>query len=286
MIDSHTPRVGVVFLPIPDLAATKPSVWFTLFEQALANRNLNSEAQRYGQLVVRLTPALIEASEDIILMPESEKRYELLKQRIISNATPSERDTLMQLFSGLVLGGKKPSELLREMRRLAVPTKLHESFLRELWLQRLPQAVQVAIVANINLNLDQQAAAADAVHERIIPPSIPPTYMCNPLSTDKDKEIEHLRETIAQMSTSDRKSRPKVSLDDLQQQLSDLRSLVTRGRSPGRSPSPRRNATPRRRANSPELDSNGVCWYHKEFGNNARRCKQGCRYQRSRASEN
>ncbi|VDP91834.1 unnamed protein product [Echinostoma caproni] len=75
----------------------------------------------------------------------------------------------------------------------------------------------------MDLDLNQLAAAADAVLERQQLHAVTPAVPSSPTPSDRDKEIETLRATIAQLSMKERQSRQPITLDDLQRQMTELR---------------------------------------------------------------
>ncbi|GBL77604.1 hypothetical protein AVEN_152853-1 [Araneus ventricosus] len=73
---------------------------------------------------------------------------------VVSHLPPEE---IRQLLSGEELGTRKPSELLRNMKRRAETLKVPETFMLELFLQRLPTSVQTILAAVTALTLDKAA---------------------------------------------------------------------------------------------------------------------------------
>ena len=118
------------------------------------------------------------------------------------------------------------------------------SFIRELFLQRLPANVRMVLAsAGDTVSLEELAQLADKVVE-VAAPSI--SAMSAPQLTAEvaqlRAEVTHLRELV--------------------------KSLSSRGRSfRTRSPSPAQTGTP---TNAP------LCWYHLRFGDAAQKCRAPC----------
>ena len=120
------------------------------------------------------------------------------------------------------------------------------TFLRELFLQRLPSNVRMVLASTPDAgNLDDLAQLADKIVE-VATPSIS--------SVKTSDEFERLRHEVTEL---------KLLIQTLKQ--------PKRSRSRGRSPSP-----------APQRHSQEICWYHAKFGDNARKCKPPC----SKSSEN
>ena len=123
------------------------------------------------------------------------------------------------------------------------------SFLRELFLQRLPGSVRMVLASTGNaMSLEALAQMADKIVE-VATPTISAINAPH-ISSEVDqlrKEVAHLREIISSLNTSPGSSRPS--------------------RSRGRSPSPHpANSTPT------------TCRYHVRFGEKARKCISPCDY--------
>ena len=86
----------------------------------------------------------------------------------------SKQRKLQQLISGEELGDRKPTQLLRHMQQL-LGDKLGtsadaNSFLRELFLQRLPSNVRMVLAsADSSMDLDKLADMAEKVMEVATP---------------------------------------------------------------------------------------------------------------------
>ena len=125
------------------------------------------------------------------------------------------------------------------------------SFLRELFLQRLPPAVRMVLASAKEDDLDKLASLADRVAEVATPVSVIETSQLS-------AEVEQLRAEIT-----------------------DLKSLVVKSLSstsslPARKHTPRHRAPSRSTSPAPPTQSTGLCWYHARFAEKAARCNQLC----------
>ncbi|KAH8320318.1 hypothetical protein KR067_006408, partial [Drosophila pandora] len=90
-------------------------------------------------------------------------KYENLKSCILERFCESEQKKIQKLISETDLGDKRPTQLLNELNALAA-NKVDETFLKALWLQRLPTQVQAILQAS-DACLADLAKLADKVME-------------------------------------------------------------------------------------------------------------------------
>ncbi|KAF8768398.1 hypothetical protein HNY73_021222 [Argiope bruennichi] len=100
----------------------------------------------YHHVVAAIETDVIAQVSDIILNPPEELMYEALKERLIEQFADSETHRLKLLLQELQLGGDRPTQLLCKMRDFS--SKVPEDRLKNLWLQRLPTAVQQILAVN------------------------------------------------------------------------------------------------------------------------------------------
>ena len=199
---------------------------------------------------------------DLLLRPPAENPYETLKAELIKRTAASEQRKLQQLISGEELGDRKPTQLLRRMQQL-LGDKLGasadaNSFLRELFLQRLPPNVRMVLAStDASMDLNKLADMADKVMEVATPTVSAVTDTRTDMYTS---EVTQLREEVAHLA-------------DL------VASLTTRPRHRSAS-RPRRPHSPAPQTSPPE---DSICWYHAKFGEAAQKCKDPCSWGNSQA---
>ena len=188
----------------------------------------------------------------------------VLKETLIKRTAASEQKRLQQLFQAEELGDRKPTQVLRRMHQLlgdrAGP---EESFLRELFMQRLPSNVRMVLAASPSTTpLESLAELAD----RVIDVAAPPVAHLTTPSTPSAQQPQ-----VAAMGTG------QPTSADFERIMSELSKLKPTVKSLTRSWS----RTPRSRHRSPTptstlLASDQLCWYHQKFGDEARKCTQPC----------
>lgn len=110
-------------------------------ESEFSTYRIRSDEQKYYAVLRHLDEATADIVADILENPPESEKYENLKRTLILRLTDSEEKQLRTLLSDLVLGNKKPSQLLREMKSLA-GDRVSDDLLRTLWVQRLPSRMQ------------------------------------------------------------------------------------------------------------------------------------------------
>ena len=250
MTDEHAPggRVTAVQVKLPPFWPADPHVWFAQVEAQFTTRGVTTQRTKFDYIISSLAPEVATEVRDLILQPPEDTPYDKLKEQLIKRTAASEQKRLQQLFNAEELGDRKPSQLLRRMEQLLgdKARTTDGAFLRELFLQRLPQNVRMVLASTADTgNLDDVAQLADKIME-VATPSLSIAAVNTP------SELECLRSEVAELKSM------------LQGFQSSKRS------SSRRSPSPAPQRQPP--SLSPEL-----CWYHTKFGDNARKCKPPCK---------
>ena len=117
-----------------------PEVWFAKLDAQFTTRGITSEHTEFDNMVVSLFPEYATEVRDIILKPLTTEPYKALKMQLIKHTTASEQKRLQLLFNTEKLGDTTPSQFLRRMHQLLgdKTTSTNQSFVKELFLQRLP----------------------------------------------------------------------------------------------------------------------------------------------------
>ncbi|GFR16782.1 uncharacterized protein TNCT_731441 [Trichonephila clavata] len=189
--------------------------------------------------------------------PDATDPYAQIKNELINRSGESSQQEIRKLLSGEELGSRKPSELLRNMKRRAESLNVDDTLMTELFLQRLPSSVQTILAAVSDLTLDKAADIADRIFE--VSPSPIETF-----SVSKEQSLE---------------SKLFREIEKLNQRIDRL--SISRGHSPYR-----RNKNSRERSISNKRDFS-ICWFHRRFGKKCRdeKCIQPCTWQGNEASK-
>ena len=241
---------STINIRLPPFWPADPAIWFAQVEATFATKKLTSQKSRFDFVVASLSPEVSMEVRDLVLHPPETNAYDTLKETLIKRTAASKQRRLQQLFQAEELGYKKPTQLLRWMNQLLGDnTTLNQSVLRELFLQRLP--ANVRMVTPSGTSLENLADLADKVTE-VAAPTVagvkPPAADPPPPSTPApNPQYEHILAEMAKL------------------QATVAKLTRARSRTPGRHS--------RRPSPSPEpLPSNNICWYHRKFGNEAKKC--------------
>ncbi|GFT25284.1 transposon Ty3-G Gag-Pol polyprotein [Trichonephila clavipes] len=137
--------------------------------------------------------------------PDATDPYAQIKNELINRSGGSFQQEAQKLFSGKELGSRKPSELLRNMKRRAESLNGDDDKLMELFLQRLPSSVQTILAAVSDLTLNKAADIADRILE-VSPSPIETFAVSNKKEQTSEsklfREIEKINERIDRLSIS------------------------------------------------------------------------------------
>ena len=259
-----SPTLSAVGVKLPPFWPADPEVWFAQIEAQFTTRGITAQKTHFDYVISSLSPEFAMEIRDLLLRPPAENPYNALKVQLIKRTAASEQLKLQQLISGEELGDRKPTQLLRHMQQL-LGDKLGMSddamsFLRELFMQRLPPNVRMVLAsADATMDLYKLADMADKVME-VTTPTV--SAICD-ISTDA-LGVKQLREEVAHLT-------------DLVSSLSSQAHHRSSSRSSSRSRQ-RHSPAPTR---LPSSDS--LCWYHAKFGEVARKCKDPCTWGNAQA---
>ncbi len=246
------PAVAAVVMKIPPFWPADPEVWFAQVEAQFTTRGITAQKTRFDHVVASLGPEFATEVRDLILTPPSDTPYDTLKAQLIRRTAASEQRRLQQLLHAEDIGDRKPTQLLRRMQQLLGDKAgaADGSFLKQLFLQRLPANVRMVLASTSDTTgLEDLAQLADRVVEVSAP-----TVSAVASAPGFAEEMDQLRSEVA-------------SLTKLVQALSTPPYPQYRPPRRGRSPSPARQRRP--------ADAS-LCWYHQQFGEAAKNCRPPC----------
>lgn len=266
-LDGAEVAVVSVSSRIPEFWKDQPRLWFVQCEAVLSPQKLSDEA-RYNMVVTKLGKDVVQQVSDILLKPPENRKFEVLKERLLKVYEESEMRQFQKLLSEMELGDQKPSQLLRRMRDLA-REKIPDETLRIMWQGHLPSEVRGVLAVTEVKDLENLATIADKVMETTRPLQLSEVHTMPSTSNDNAFIIAEL----AKLS---------LKIRELTKQRGDNnRHYNNRYRSRSRSLSRVRNMT-RRSANSPDW----LCYYHYRYRQRAKKCVEPCAWKTQEKQEN
>lgn len=267
--------------PFPKLASKfAVETWFIKVDAwfELNGFGVRKEQQKYTALIAHAEDYVLDQVHSMVLAPPNTAPYTTIKAAILEKFRDSAMSRLEQLTTGIQLGDGKPSHLLNQLRRTNATTD--DTIVRNFWIKRLPPPVRAVIAGMLQAApetpLDALANTADAVLDSMNDPvssstSVASSAMVNAIS-GPDERIKKLEKQAEQHNETLQKINDKLS-----QLLADNRGRQrSRDRSQSRS---RRSYTPQRSAN--EQQASPTCWFHREYGTQARKCLEPCDFNAS-----
>ena len=198
--------VSAVTVKIPPFWPADPQAWFAQVEAQFSTRNITNQRTKFDHVVAALAPKFATEVRDLLLQPPADTPYNILRAQLIKRTAASEQRRLRQLFTAEELGDRTPSQLLRRLQQLlgdAAGPNPDNTFLRELFLQRLPSHVRMVLASSGDMPLEALATLADKVME-VASPSVSSVSVA-PLTSEVGQlrsEVAQLREMIAALKVT------------------------------------------------------------------------------------
>lgn len=259
---------------LPNFWSKNPQLWFSKVEASFNLHRIRKDESKYDLIIGVLDPDIVQEVSDIVLNPPAQNKYQYLKNAILSRLTDSSDRQLHKLLTEVELGDRKPSQLLRHMKSLA-GSAITEEALRVKWLDLLPQIVSRLLKVLKTSNLEEQAVLADELIEGS--PTVAATSVNRmqqtPTGTTGKPTIESLAQEIAALRLS------MAQLTSITRQNGQASSNQQRQQQRRRSDS-RNNSRRGSRASTP-VNGIGLCWFHRNYGAQARKCKAPCSFKNS-----
>lgn len=252
-------------IPLPTMTDTSIDMYFMSLEFWFAASSVTSDKQKYNTVMAQVPPSKLTELRTIIEACPNVGKYEYAKEKLIEHFAESQQRRLKRVMQDAQLGDKKPSQLFNEMKRMAGAT-LSETVLLDLWAARLPTHAQSAVVASTG-DAAERTKIADAIVESLS------------LRTVNVREAQCAAAaptTAARTPNYD----SLASMGEFRDQLNAMFEEAKKNwfnKRQSRADTPRNRSKSRRRDNSRPSTSDYLCWFHKTFGEQARKCREGCR---------
>ena len=223
-------------------------MWFAQAEAQFALASVTSEKTKFSYVISQLEYRHAAEVEDIIITPPAYEPYTTLKTQLVRRLSSSRDQRVRQLLTHEEMGDRKPSQFLRHLKSLAPDVPY--DFLRSIWSSRLPPHIQTILAGQAEDNLDAASQLADRIAE-VAPLPITASVAQTPDSASLLQKIEDLSRQVAALSS---------------------------GRTQHRSHSKVRRKENNAPSSAHGPANRGYCWYHRRFGDEAKRCTPPCSY--------
>lgn len=249
------PSVERVSIKLPPFWPEKPTLWFLQVESQFTLNHIVADQTKFNYVCAHLENRYALEVEDILENPPPTDKYDKLKTELIRRLSTSLDQKVRRLLEHEEIGDRTPSQFLRHLQNLA-GNSVTDNFLRTLWLGRLPANMPAILATQEDQPLEKVANLADKIHETLSPTRVVSVHSVQPARVSKVAS-----DNISVVPD-------ELSLQSLQQQITELTKLVKNMQSRSRS----------RSRSRPSNTTNGLCYYHSRFGKDAKKCRTPCTY--------
>ena len=224
-----------------------PSLWFHNVEAIFTTRRIKDQPMMYAHILPQIPTEVQNELEDFFFTVH-ESPYDELKKRVLEHFAVSDDRRIQQLLQDEMLGDQKPSQLLARLRRHAYRFNCEESLIRALWLKKLPVTCQQLLACMPGtITLSELAASADKVMEV----TRQNTSICAVASPESNTLESALMDKL---------------VSHIDKRFAEMQPFRSRSRS-------------RSRTSSSKTRNSTLCWYHRRFGADAKKCTSPCSFQ-------
>ena len=249
---------------LPPFHAKDIKFWFLQVEALFRNGGITQDQAKFDHIITALDVTAAADIRDVIEEPPEEDLYQTIKSKLIERLAVSESARIKDILSNQPMGDRKPSQHLRHIKAQA-GAHFSEAALESLWLETLPADVKLIVASAKGLPLDQQAEMADNVMD------VAGVRRLAAIRTEAAPKLAAADPQIA--SLAQQISALAKKFDSHVSRIANAEAASKRKRPRDKSPaSTSRTAAT---ASSPE-DGAELCWYHRKFGENAKKCTSPC----------
>lgn len=241
-------QTALVGVKLPDFWKTDPVMWFAQAESQFALAKITTDETKFHHIVAKVDQTVLCHIADLVTTPPATNKYDAVKKRLIDRFALSPENRLERLLGMHDLGDLRPTHLLSKMQELSTGLGVDNNLLKMLFIQRLPANIR-PIISCHDGTLAKLAEMADK--------------MVDTVSVQASAVVASGKESV---STVENELRSEIDF-----LTAEIRKLKTFGRSRSRSAS-------RTRFSANRQSQGEVCWYHRNYGTNARQCRQPCSF--------
>ena len=269
---------------LPEFNAMDPEVWFLTAEHIFGVNSVNSEAERFSYLLQSVPSADLVHVRDI-MQSDTATKYSTAKNRLIGLHGETKDQKIQRLLNGLQINrNEKPSLILAKIKSV-VSQGEDSDVIYGMWLRSLPEDTRRFCMASTG-SLEEKATMAD----RLYTPQDAPNFQVSAIAQTSSQQVCAVDNATSMMNTLfNMLQNLQVEVASIKASKQSHNSNGNRYRNRNRSPFRYGRSRSRSRSKSPSAQpdiEDGKCWYHREFGNRARKCRVGCDKYAEFGSEN
>ncbi|XP_067205350.1 uncharacterized protein [Linepithema humile] len=259
--DNDGAQISQVAVRVPPFWPEEPELWFAQLEGQFLLGGIMQDATKYAYAISQIDTKHAREIKDVITSPPANGKYETVKNALIQRLSISQEQRIRQLLEREEMGDRKPAQFLRHLKTLAGAT-VPDQLLKTLWMGRLPAQLQAILAARIDDQLEDIAEQADRIHEvtcRAIVAVTTPTSNKEDEQETLGKQVQKLTKQLAALNT----------------RLSRQEQQTRHARKQSRSRTRKRD----------EDEDKSMCYYHRRFGDQAKKCTTPCTYKAKKSIE-
>jgi hypothetical protein len=233
---------------LPEFWQADPEMWFRQAESAFRRAQVADSLTKYDHVLTKLPEAVISSVRDLVRVVDDTytDAYEQLKSRLLSSFGQSKWQLINKLIDHQDLGARRPSSLMDQMLTLLPAGEKPGLLFVGLFLRRLPVEYRDHLAAKEFSSPRAMAEYAD--------------------------DLWDARGGASQCVAAMLPPQPRAGRSPGRGQQRQQRGRSSRRYSGSRSSS--RSTHRRQQTPGPEP----VCWFHQEYGMEARKCKSPCSF--------
>ena len=262
--------VAAVAVKVPPFWPHDLELWFINLEGQFALANITKQITKFHYVVGNLLPEYARNVRSLLKDPKEATAYDDLKAGLLNSTSTTLQERLQQIVDREELGDRKPSQFLAALQNLMGETPVSDELMRGFFMRRMPPMV-CAVLASLPADapVSQLATVADAVHAAAPSTAVPPIQQVSAENAGTPRTSSAPVGAVGGLSVEDRLARLEQQMANLNKQLKRLSySDRSRGRSVNRDKSQERN-------------KEGPCFFHRKFGDKARRCEAPCTFSKN-----
>ena len=164
----ETMQSNPVTVQLPPFWQDDPISWFQVLDSTFATRGIKDPVTKFHYAMSELDSATCRTIRDVARRPVGQESFALLKATLCNAFEESSETRLDKLLALNQLEDRKPSELVRELRRFG-DGESYESVVRRIFMHCLPESIRAAGPTNSSTALETLGERADKAHANQLP---------------------------------------------------------------------------------------------------------------------